>query len=193
MITLNGENPKTFPETLARTKQPMKRVSVNDVAAAAGVAIGSVSRALNGAKHVSPVLRAKVRIAAEQLGYTPHRAARGLRLGRTGTVGCLVRDVAHPMYGVVVASIERELATHGLTLLLANSHGDRQREAEILSVFQRSAMDGAIVTSSLPWVGPEAHPFANAGLPLVMLDREEPLAADRVCFDHRTGLRTAVN
>lgn len=195
MASSPRDNPQktTAAAAAAGKSTPAKRVSVTDVAAEAGVTIASVSRALNGAKHVSPELRAKVRLAAEKLGYTPNPAARGLRLGRTGTVGCMVRDVAHPMYGAVVSSVERELTAHGHTLLLANSYGNRQREAEILSLFQRSAMDGAIVTSSSPWSDPGTHPLANAGLPLVMLDRDEPLSADRVCVGHRAGMRTAVD
>lgn len=171
----------------------MKRISVTDVAVEAGVTIGSVSRALNGAKHVSPALRARVRQAAEKLGYHPNPAARGLRLGRSGTIGCLVRDLAFPMYGIVVAAIERELALHGYALLLANSYGDKSKETDILAMFRRSAMDGAIVTSSIPWSEDDLHPFALAGLPLVVIDREEQTSADCVCIGHRDGMRTAVD
>lgn len=169
----------------------MKRVSVHDVAAEAGVAIGSVSRALNGGKHVSVALRTRVLAAAQKLGYQPHAQARSLRLGRSNTIGLLVNDVRHPMYSAVIAAVERELSAHGQMLLLANAHGESAREHAILETFQRSALDGAIVTASFH-AQPEVDlPMAASRLPLVLIDRDLE-GVDRVCLERRNSMRMAV-
>lgn len=168
----------------------MKRVSVSDVAAEAGVAIGSVSRALNGNKHVSAALRARVQAAADKLGYQPHPQARGLRLGRSNTIGLLVNDVRHPMYSAVVAAVESELSAHGQMLLLANAHGEPAREQVILDTFRRSAIDGAIITAAFYAPQEGSEPMVDR-LPLVLIDRDVD-GVDRVCLERRNSLRTAV-
>lgn len=168
----------------------MKRVSVSDVAAEAGVAIGSVSRALNGNKHVSTALRARVQAAAEKLGYQPHAQARGLRLGRSNTIGLLVNDVRHPMYSAVVGAVESELSARGQMLLLANAHGEPAREQVILDTFRRSAIDGAIITAAFHALEESFVPMAER-LPLVLIDRDVD-GLDRVCLERRNGMRTAV-
>lgn len=168
----------------------MKRVSVHDVAAEAGVAIGSVSRALNGGKHVSAQLRARVAAAAERLGYQPNAQARGLRLGRSNTIGLLVNDVRHPMYTAAVASIERELSAHGQMMLLANAQGDLARERTILQTFERSAVDGAIITPSIHDEDAQRDHYAHTRLPVVLVDWDGP-GIDRVCLERRQATRVA--
>ncbi|NRF71533.1 substrate-binding domain-containing protein [Aquincola sp. S2] len=169
-----------------------KRVSVRDVAEAAGVTIGSVSRVLNGGRYVSDELRAKVLAAAQRLQYQPHAGARSLRLGRTQTIGCMVSEIQNPLYAAFVAAVEAQLDPHGYTLLLANSHHSRQREVQILEMFQRRGMDGAVVTTSFNWHDEPANPFAASTLPLVMMDRDLALPCDQVHMGHREGIAQAV-
>ncbi|MGW0694593.1 LacI family DNA-binding transcriptional regulator [Streptomyces sp. NPDC002738] len=69
----------------ARSKPTLK-----DVATACGVSIGTVSYALNGKGRLDDATRARIREAADRLGYTPNRVARGLRSGRSSTLGLLM-------------------------------------------------------------------------------------------------------
>ncbi|PZQ75039.1 MAG: hypothetical protein DI563_10655 [Variovorax paradoxus] len=168
----------------------VKSVSVLDVAREAGVAAGSVSRALNGSKHVSPALRARVTEAARRLGYQPNAQARGLRLGRSNIIGMLVNDMRHPMYASIIAGVEHELSLQGRMLLLADAHGEAAREQAIFDTFQRCALDGAIIGASYhPDVMQAAH-YAGNRLPLVLIDRDVE-GMDRVCLERRNALRVA--
>jgi LacI family transcriptional regulator len=169
-----------------------KRVSVRDVAEAAGVTIGSVSRVLNGGRYVSAELRAKVLAAAENLQYRPHAGARSLRIGRSHTIGCMVSDIENPLYASFVSAVEAHVAAQGYTLLLANSRNSRRREAEILEMFAQRGMDGAVVTTSFAWAAGEPNPFAASALPLVMIDRDIELDCDQVQMAHRSGVAQAV-
>ncbi|MBB3182038.1 LacI family DNA-binding transcriptional regulator [Variovorax sp. Sphag1AA] len=169
----------------------MKRVSVIDVAREAGVAPGSVSRALNGEKHVSAELRSRVNQAAQRLGYRPHAYAQGLRLGRSNTIGMLVSDMRHPMYAGVVAAVERELTQHGRMLLLADAQGEVTRERSILDTFQRGTLDGAIISASYDPIAASPAHYEGNRLPLVLIDREVE-GIDRVCLERRNGMRTTV-
>ncbi|SFM80381.1 substrate-binding domain-containing protein [Variovorax sp. OV329] len=169
----------------------MKRISVLDVAREAGVAPGSVSRALNNGKHVSADLRSRVHDAARRLGYQPNAQARGLRLGRSNTVGMLINDMRHPMYARVVAAVERELSLRGRMMLLADAQNEIQREQAVIQTFQRCALDGAIVGASFHPVAATAAHYEGNRLPLVLIDRDVP-SMDRVCMERRNGMRTAV-
>ena len=71
------------------------RVSIRSVAAAAGVAIGTVSKALNGDREISEATRARVLQAARELGYVPDAAARTLATGRTDTLGLVICRAEH--------------------------------------------------------------------------------------------------
>jgi LacI family transcriptional regulator len=62
-------------------------VTLEDVARTSGVSRATASRALNGHARVSPEVRTRVRLVADQLGYRPNTAARSLASGRTGVLG----------------------------------------------------------------------------------------------------------
>lgn len=71
---------------------------MKDVASAAGVALKTVSRVVNGEPGVNPATADRVRSAIESLGYSRNESARVLRRGRTATVGLVIEDIADPFY-----------------------------------------------------------------------------------------------
>ena len=75
------------------------RASLADVAREAGVHASTASRALNPETRsvVSEETVARVRAAAERLGYRPNHLARGLRTDKTFTVGIVVPDLENPV------------------------------------------------------------------------------------------------
>ena len=74
----------------------MRSVSIRDVAAAAGVAVGTVSRVLNDAPGVAPSTRERVQASISVLGYRPNRHARALSSGKTHVIGAVVPFFTHP-------------------------------------------------------------------------------------------------
>lgn len=170
-----------------------RKVSVHDVAREAGVSIGSVSRVLNGGRYTSPDLVARVTAAVRKLGYQPDAKAQSLRRGSSRTIGCMVTDIANPLYAACVSSLETRLAADGLMLLLASSHYDAQREAELLALFEARGMDGLVVAPmSEDPQSPALRALRASIRPTVMLDRDTDLDADAVLLDHRAGIQSAV-
>jgi LacI family transcriptional regulator len=94
-------------------------ITIHDVADAAGVSIGTVSRVLNQRSGVSPTTRTRVRAAADSLGYQPDRAARELSNRRPVTVG-LSTAYGHrrliPYFMLFLEHLMEELASSGLRL-----------------------------------------------------------------------------
>lgn len=169
-----------------------KKVSVHDVAREAGVSIGSVSRVLNGGSYTSADLVARVNAAVRKLGWQPDAKAQSLRRGSSRTIGCLVTDIANPLYAACVSTVETRLAADGYMMLLASSHYDAQREAELLSLFDARGMDGLIVATMDESDSPALKVLRATKKPLVLLDRDSELDGDYVLIDHKSGVASAV-
>lgn len=169
----------------------MRRVSMADVAAAAGVSGQTVSRVVNASPRVDPATRARVEAAMQRLGYRPHRAARALRTGRSQTIGLVVATLASVGNSRMLQAITAAAAARGyaLTVALAAEPASADDAFEHL---RDQGVDGAIVLN-------EATPFARelpaaAAFHLVVVD--SPVAAARpgldvVQTDHAEGARLA--
>src|ERR1700722_17537077 len=99
------------------------RPTIEDVAQFAGVSRGTVSRVLNGGRHVRPAVVATVNAAIETLGYSVNQAARNLAAGRTGSVAFVISEhqehiFEDPNYVLFVSVFGKELRRRGRHLLL---------------------------------------------------------------------------
>ena len=169
-----------------------RRVTIQDVANLAGVAISSVSRVLSGHLDVSDRMNTKVQAAVEQLGYEPDLLAQSLRKGTTMTIGFLIRDITNPLFSIVAQSAEHELRKSGYSMILINSDGDEESEKANFVLFKRRRMDG-VIASLVSEDTPNVRNTVNElGAPIVLLDREViGLNASAVICDHRSGVAQA--
>lgn len=96
---------------------PPLHVTVNDVAAAAGVSRATATRALKGEGRIADETRERILAEAERLGYVPNTMAAGLAAGRTGTVGLMLRDASNPAYGLLFSLLQDAAHRGGLDLV----------------------------------------------------------------------------
>jgi len=174
---------------------PDRRASMREVADRAGVAMSSVSRVLSGHPDVSPKMREVVTAAVSELGYRPDMLAQGLRLRKTLSVGFTVSDIANPVLAAAVTGAERRLRRAGYSLLLTNSEGDAELDAENIRLLQQRRVDGLILSLADENHALTVDVLGQAEAPFVLLDRDVPsgLTASRVCFDHRAGMFRAAS
>ncbi|MEO3870799.1 LacI family DNA-binding transcriptional regulator [Nonomuraea sp. B12E4] len=130
----------------------MKRPTIHDVAAAAGVSRGTVSRLLNGDKYVSPAARAAIERAISETGYVVNRAARSLVTQRTGTVAMVMSEphakfFEDPNYSTLTRVAVRRLAERDMSLvmMLAGDEGDRER---VVRYVRGGHADGVLLVST---------------------------------------------
>lgn len=169
-----------------------KRVTVRDVARAAGVAIATVSRVVNGVPTVAEDVRAKVLVAIEQLGWTPSAAAQTMRGISTRMVGFIFSDIRNPLYSAMIKGAEEVLSEHGYILMVASSNGIPQREMELLALFKRRGADGLIFSVADESNSNVAQSLKTIGLPVVLLEREiQALQINAVGASHLHGVRRA--
>ena len=170
-----------------------KAVDIRDVAALAGVSVGSASRVINRVDNVSIATREKVERAIQILGYRPNHTAQSLRSRASKTIGCLFTDVANPLYANLFRSLEERLRVEGYMLLLANGLNDVQRELETLETFARRGMDGVIAAPDHEKDEKIAAALSALAMPVVVLDRDiSGLSLDTVLFDHAGGVRESM-
>lgn len=120
--------------------------TIRDVAGVVGVSITTVSRALADPEKVAPRTRARVLAVAEELGYTPNRAASGLRAGRTNTIGLLVPDLSNPYFAAVSMGIAQRARAHRVAVFVADSQEDPQAEVDLLRGLVQQT-DGVVLCS----------------------------------------------
>ncbi len=168
-----------------------KTPTIRDVALLAKVSIGSVSRVVNDAADVKPHIRKAVEDAIEQLGYVPNAVAKSMRMGRTRTVGCILREINIGQLGGFISTAQNILNESGYSLLIANSEGRRQREIELLRSFTNGQVDGVLMGPYTPIEGEFEEILRGLSVPLVMIDRDKPEWCDAVYADHEGGIRQA--
>jgi LacI family transcriptional regulator len=174
------------------------RLGIRHIAAESRVSIATVSRVLNGAQTVDPVLAEQVLKAAARLGYRPNGVARSLRLRRTVTLGAVIPTITNPYFTDTVRAMQDAATAAGYTLLVANSDRDPAKEDAALTTLLDRRVDGVVLVSAAS-SAPEAAPspalraVLDAGTPIVAMDRALPsLPCDRVVVDTRAGARDAV-
>ncbi|MFI7635744.1 LacI family DNA-binding transcriptional regulator [Nonomuraea sp. NPDC049400] len=169
------------------------RPTMKDVASAAGVALKTVSRVVNGEPGVHPATAERVRAAIDRLGYTRNESARVLRSGRTATIGLVIEDVADPFYSGLSRAVEDVVIEHGCLLLSGSSGEEPGRERELVETFCARRVDGLIVVPA-----GEDHtylrPELEAGTPVVFADRPPGagIDVDTVLADNAGGAMEAI-
>lgn len=129
------------------TPERRPRPTLADVAAAAGVATSTVSRAFSRPQRVNRRTREHVLAEAERLGYVPNPAAQALESGRTRTIALLVPDITNPYFAGVIKGAERAAASAGLTLVLGDTAENATIEAQLVKRLER-AVDGFVISAS---------------------------------------------
>lgn len=191
MITGDPSTPAALPPPRVRAARP--RATVLDVARRAGVSGRTVSRVMAGDSNVSDETRERVMEAAHLLKFRPNRLARELRTGGVSTtVGFVVGDPANPFYFQVAAGVERVIGEQGLTMLLAATRDDPEREPRTVG----AVLEHRVIALLLVPIGDD-HAFLRhereLGTPIVAVDRPAVgVDVDTVVLDNRGGAATGV-
>lgn len=167
--------------------------TIKDVAAEAGVSLGTASRVVNQYPDVNPEMKRRVERAIEKLGYTPDAVAQSMRFRSTRTIGILIRDFSSPAFVDFATVAQSILFSHGYVPLLAGYDDEPQRELDIIRAFAQRRIDGLIVTTSSDTNAELVEARRKLGVPSILFDRDPDKVQDTIAIDHRTGIREAGN
>ena len=168
-----------------------QRASVKDVAAAAGVSVGTVSNVLNRPDSVAEKTRVKVEQSMAELNFHRNASARQLRAGVSHTVGAIVMDLGNPFYTGIARGIEDRLAIDDHTLILCSSDDDPRREARFLRLLAEQGVRGVLVTP-MSTTKDRLSALRRLGIPCVLMDSDSHEHAS-VGVDHVSGGRQAIS
>lgn len=152
------------------TTSARRKPTIRDVAAAAGVSRGTVSRVINGGHWVSPDARAAVDDAIRRTGFTTNHAARSLATGRAGSLAFLLTEPQHllfddPTFALLLRGAAEALTQRSMTLVLLVAGTEAER-ANVEHFVRAGHVDGVLLISSH-----EADPLLDrlvaAGVPTV--------------------------
>ncbi|ARJ06781.1 LacI family transcriptional regulator [Cnuibacter physcomitrellae] len=165
----------------------MAAANVRDVAALAGVSVGTVSNVLNASKPVAPATAARVQAAIDKLGFVRNESARQLRVGHSRTVGFTLLDISNPFFTDIASAAEETLGRQGRSLVVGNSGDSIDRERTHLDLFEEQRVAGLLITP-VGRVYPRLERLRDRGSPVVLVDRHDPdRAFSSVSVDDRHG------
>ncbi|MDY0910544.1 LacI family DNA-binding transcriptional regulator [Microbacterium sp. CFBP9034] len=166
-----------------------QRATLEDVARLADVSSKTVSRVFTHRELVAPETVERVLAAAKRLRFRPNPIARSLRRGgSTDTIGFIMGDLNNPFYYKVAAGMERELASHGFSLVVATTDDTaegEERVAEALLGQRLGALMIIPVADDQSYLEGERH----LGTPVIAIDRPaRNLVADSIVLENHRGV-----
>jgi LacI family transcriptional regulator len=167
----------------------MRRVTIKDVAAAAGVSIGTASKALNGQGKLRAETRDRVAQAAERLGFAPNTLAQALLAGRSFTVGLITTDSFGRFSIPVMLGAEDALGTGQISVFMCDTRDDPERERRYIEMLTARRVDGLIVTGRR--IEPRPAARADPAIPVVYAMTQPDDGGAAVLPDDEGGGRLA--
>ncbi|MDP1902227.1 MAG: LacI family DNA-binding transcriptional regulator [Rubrivivax sp.] len=144
------------------------RVTLSDVAQLAGVSPITVSRALRGERAVAPELAARVKQAAQRLGYVPDPAARALASRHGSHVAVLIPMLSNALFVDLLEAVQRCMRPAGFQTLIGVTHYDPAEEEQLLREQLQHRPAGLLVTGLDQSEATRAL-IAGSGVPCVHL------------------------
>ncbi|MBC8134623.1 MAG: LacI family DNA-binding transcriptional regulator, partial [Fibrella sp.] len=175
--------------------------TMKDVARQAGVDVSTVSLAINNDPRIRRETRERILSIASELGYRKNHLARGLRSGKSFTIGAVVGYTSSAFWSEVLAGAQSVLAERDYHLLLDYAPSELRQEETQIEALKQKRVDGFLIAPSDD--DPESPDGAKPAIehyraleeekiPFVFVDRFVPgLDADYVAADNFSAARTA--
>jgi DNA-binding LacI/PurR family transcriptional regulator len=166
------------------------RVTIADVATAAGVSKTAVSFAFNNPNKLGQATLERVLGVAHDLGYAPHPAARALSMRRSGTIGVLIPQrlsamFANPFMSELIQGLGERFEENDLTMLLVPP-----LDGSLESAIRQASVDG-FISLGLGLDDPALAVLDRIGIPSILIDSEESAAHPAVNVDDAGGAEAA--
>jgi LacI family transcriptional regulator len=174
----------------------VKKISLNDIAKSLNVSKTLVSMVLNNRadeKGISKDTQKRVWEKIKELNYKPNMMARGLRLGRSNTIGLIVSDISNPFYSKIARYVENFIESKGYNIMICSTDEDIEKEIRLIRMLKDRQTDGLIISSSQK-NSKEFKVLLEEKYPFVLIDRVMPdIKTNSVIVDNFKGSYEAVN
>ena len=165
---------------------------MRDVAARAGVSVATVSRAMAGSPLVSPDVRSRVNVAADELGYVASRLPGNMRANGVRILALVVGNVRNTYFPELIDGCLDAAHDGGYPLIFGDSNEDAGRESEILEQLAVERVAGVAIAASAG-ITKGMRRLVHLGIPIVAVDRRlHGMQVDTVTIDSELGVYGAV-
>jgi LacI family transcriptional regulator len=154
----------------------MKKVSISDIARKAGVSVSTVSFVMNDKAvkmRISREVIERVENVAREMGYRPNQLARGLRTGKTKTIGLIVENISNAFFATLAKTIEDEAKKYDYKVVYCSTDNDDVKARELINMLSQRQVDGYIITPT-PKLADEIKKLQAENKPVVLIDRYFP-------------------
>lgn len=154
----------------------MKKTSLADIAKALSVSKALVSIVLNGKGNdhgINEDTQKRVIAKAKELNYKPNAIARGLRTGKSNTLGLIVADISNVFYAKICRAIEEKAWERGYHIMISSTEEKPERESDLIRVFRERQVDGLIL-STTQMDHKAILQMKKEKFPFVLIDRQLP-------------------
>ncbi len=171
---------------------------MKDIAAALGVSVATVSRALKDSKRISQEQRDRIKAYAREHNFVPNMLAESLRSSKARPlkiIGVILPQFAHFYFSTVLSGIEAAASSRGYTLMVGQSGEQYSREIQICQRFYEQKVCGVIVSQAKDTQRYDHfQKLIDHGMPLIFYDRIcTGLDCSRVVVDDYQGALKAVS
>jgi LacI family repressor for deo operon, udp, cdd, tsx, nupC, and nupG len=125
-----------------------KPATLKEIAHRLNISISTASRALNNEKGIGLGTRNRVKALAQELNYEPNQTAICFQQGRTFTIGVIVPELSEAFFSKSISGIEDVAEKNNYSVLIAQSHDNKEREKKIIETMKKNRVDGLIVSIS---------------------------------------------
>jgi len=174
----------------------MGKVSIKNIAQELGVSNATVSLVLSGKVkegRVSKDMIEKIMLTAKAMHYEPNILARGLRMGKTQTIGLIVADISNPFFGQLAFQIQEYAEKFGYTVIITNTNESDVKMDKMISILKSRQVDGLIIV-------PTNHgelaikELVTSHFPFVLVDRHFPqIPTNHVVVNNYVASREATH
>ncbi len=165
----------------------MSRVSIKNIAQVIGVSNATVSLVLNGKEkdgRVSKEMADRIRKMAKEMNYEPNNLARGLRIGRSQTIGLIVADISNLFFANLAFHIQEHAEKFGYSVIITNTNESDLKMEKMTNILKSRSVDGFIVVPT-EYGQPYVEDLIKRNIPTVLIDRNFPeIAASSVMVDN---------
>jgi LacI family transcriptional regulator len=154
----------------------MNRVSLKDIAQEVGVSTATVSLVLNGKEkdgRVGNGVAERIRQKAKEMNYEPNNLARGLRIGKSNTIGLIVADISNLFFANLAFHIQEQAEKFGYSVIITNTNESDLKMEKMIHILKSRLVDGLIIVPT-----EHGEPFiknlVKLNMPVVLIDRHFP-------------------
>ena len=148
----------------------MGKTTLKELSKLLGISASSVSKALNDSHEISAATKKRVKALANKLQYQPNILAKGLKTGKSNTIGCIIPYLGNPFQSQILEGVHQAAYANNYKLVFMQSRENTKLEDESLMALQQQNIDGVIISPSAD-SNLELIRRMNESLPIVLIDR----------------------